>query len=120
MPAGAPGDEASLVLGASTILNAENNNNQKDSSSQAAAVLHADESSARLQGPASEAKDAVDQAKCQDPASITSEVDVTADRNAARKLHRSVKPRGLKTSATSEKRIATSVERVAISRSSAL
>ena len=103
MPAGAPGDEASLIPGASTILNQEINKNHKNSSSQAAAALHADESSARLQGPASEAKDAVDQAKCQDPASITSEVDVTADRNAATRLHQSVKPRGSKTPATPEK-----------------
>ena len=46
------------------------------------AALHADVSSARLQGPATWMKDA-GQAKCQVPASLIRVVVATADRNAA-------------------------------------
>ena len=118
MPTGAPRGELPPGQGALTILNNENYKTNKNSSSDAAAVLHADDSSASLQGPAAGGEDA-DQAKCQDPASLTSEVDVTADRNTAERLHSAREPDGLEAPATSEKRTATSVERVKTFASSA-
>ena len=73
---------------------------------------------ASLLGPASGEKDA-DLAKCQVSASLTPEAEVTADRNAAGGLHGADGRDCLGAPAASDKRTATSVERVKTSSSSA-